>query len=106
MVPNSRIPRISNGFKSRKLWYAVSTSIAIVACAVGAAFWPAFGVNFGELIGGLLGALAIYTGTNIGSKLIQGKNNYQGISGYNSGPQIVGPPNVQPVEEVEEPIEE
>lgn len=106
MVQNRQIAPMSNGFKSRKLWYAVGTSIAVVACAVGAALWPAFGVNFGELIGGLLGALAIYTGTNIGSKFVQGRRQYPGMGGYQAPYQIVGPPNVQPVEEIEEPIEE
>jgi hypothetical protein len=102
MENDKKMAPMSNGFKSRKLWYAVGTSLAVVACAVGAAIWPAFGVNLGEIIGGLLGALAIYNGTNVGSKFIQGRQASVVQNGYQPQYQAFGPPNVQPIEEIED----
>jgi len=61
------------GYSSRKLWYAVGTSIAIVAVGLVAAFVPLFRSSLETVVGGLCGTLAIYAGANVSGKLAIGK---------------------------------
>ena len=62
------------GFSSRKLWYAIGTSIAIIGVGVFSVFFPGLRPSVESVIGGLLGALAIYAGSNVSNKWVVGKN--------------------------------
>jgi hypothetical protein len=61
------------GYASRKLWYAIGTSVAILAAGALAAFFPTFRPSLETVVGGLIGTLAIYSGANVGGKLAVGK---------------------------------
>jgi hypothetical protein len=63
-----------NGFNSRKLWFAVGTSLAIVAVGLVAAFYPSFRPGLETVVGGQLGALALYLGSNVSNKWVLAKN--------------------------------
>ena len=58
------------GVKSRKMWFAVGTALLILAGALLAAKYPAFATNYEIFVGGQLGALAIYSGSNVGAKYV------------------------------------
>lgn len=62
---------LSGGMASRKFLYAIGTSLLIFTGALLAAWWPALGLGIYELlITGLLGALGLYLGGNVTSKLV------------------------------------
>ena len=56
------------GYSSRKLWYAIGTSVAIVAVGLVAAWVPLFRSSLETVVGGLCGTLAIYAGANVTGK--------------------------------------
>jgi hypothetical protein len=56
------------GARSRKLWYAVGTSVGIIACAGLCAYVPALIPLFDTMVGGLIGVFALYAGANVGAK--------------------------------------
>ncbi len=56
------------GVKSRKLWLAVGTSVAIVISGVVAAKFPTIGPLYDTMVGGLLGVLALYLSGNVATK--------------------------------------
>lgn len=63
-----------NGYKSRKFWYAVGTSAAILIVSVVAGLWaePLL-PSLATVIGGLLTALTIYSGVNATTKVAMTK---------------------------------
>ncbi len=61
------------GYSSRKLWYAVGTSVGIVAMGLLAAWAPSFRSSLEVVVGGLCGTLAIYVGANVTGKWAIGK---------------------------------
>jgi hypothetical protein len=61
------------GYSSRKLWYAIGTSVAIVGVGLVAAFVPLFRSSLETVVGGLCGTLAIYAGANVTGKWAIGK---------------------------------
>lgn len=65
--------RNDGGLASRKLWFAVFTSLAVVLGAAAAVKWPLFSPNYEVMIGGLLGVLGIYLTGNLGAKYVLGK---------------------------------
>jgi hypothetical protein len=68
------------GYASRKLWYAIGTSVFIVSVGMLAAFVPLFRSSLETVVGGLVGTLAIYAGANVTGKLAIGKaNSYSGM---------------------------
>lgn len=72
------------GYASRKLWYAVGTSVAVVLMGLLAAWIPMFRSSLEVVVGGLCGTLAIYVGANVTGKWAIGKaNSYNPV--YNSG---------------------
>lgn len=62
------------GYASRKLWYSVGTSIAIVVVGTFSGFWPPFRPGLETVVGGLLGVLALYLGGNVSNKWVVAKN--------------------------------
>lgn len=58
------------GMKSRKMWFAAGTAVLVLVGAVLAAKYPAFSANYEVFVGGQLGALAIYSGSNVGAKYV------------------------------------
>jgi hypothetical protein len=82
------------GFSSRKLWYAIGTSVAIVGVGILAAFMPLFRSSLETVVGGLCGTLAIYAGANVTGKWAIGKAaSYGGYGmpyggGYGYQPQV------------------
>ena len=78
------------GWKSRKLWFAVFTSLLIFGGAVLCAYHPAIAAAYGEMSMGLLGALSIFSGANVFSswataKSGRGQQYGQNGSRYGSG---------------------
>lgn len=61
------------GAKSRKLWYAVGTSVAILICGFWSSYHPTFVPVLAEIVGGLLGALGLYLTGNVGGKAVLGR---------------------------------
>ncbi len=61
------------GYASRKLWFAVGTSFAIVGIGVLAAFVSTFRPCLETVVGGVIGVYALYAGANVGGKLAIGK---------------------------------
>lgn len=71
-------------FVSRKLWYAIGTTVLVFVAGVLAAFWPAFRSGLEVIVGGLIGTLAVYSGANVGTRYVAGK------STVTVGPQALG----------------
>lgn len=61
------------GYSSRKLWYGIGTSIAILAGGVFYAFCAGFRPGYETMIAGLMGVLALYTGGNVAAKHVVGR---------------------------------
>lgn len=61
------------GYASRKFWFSVGTSAAVVVCAALAARFPSFGGYLGTTDNALLWCLAIYAGGNVAAKGVLGK---------------------------------
>ena len=64
---------MDSGFLSRKFWYSVGTSLAVLGVGLLAAYWPPFRTNLEAVIGGLIGVLALYSGSNITNKWVNRK---------------------------------
>lgn len=64
---------MDGGFASRKLWFAVGTSVLVFASGILAAYFPAFRPGLETVVGGELGALALYLGGNVGTKFALAK---------------------------------
>lgn len=62
------------GYSSRKLWYAIGTSLLIFGAGLLSAFVPAFRSGLETIVGGLVGALAVYAGANVSSRWVTGKS--------------------------------
>jgi membrane protein DedA with SNARE-associated domain len=61
------------GYKSRKFWFSVGTSLLIVFCGIVAAKMPLFAANLQTIIGGVMGCLAAYIGGNVTAQHVLGK---------------------------------
>lgn len=61
------------GIRSRKLWFGVGTSMAIMGMCFLAAFKPVFIPVLEIAIGGLLGSYGIFCGANVGGKFTIGQ---------------------------------
>lgn len=57
------------GAKSRKLWFAIFTSIAIYVGAIEASDHQILEPLYSTMVGGLLGALGLYLGGNVATKV-------------------------------------
>ena len=57
------------GIRSRKMWMSVGCATTIFFGSLLAAYFPAFNANYEVFVGGQLGALAIYSGSNVGAKI-------------------------------------
>jgi hypothetical protein len=62
------------GMSSRKLWYGIGTSLAIVLGGVFFAFVPGFRTGYDTYIAGLMGVLALYVGGNVANKHVVAKH--------------------------------
>lgn len=62
------------GFTSRKLWFGIGTSIAIVGGGVFYAFVDGFRNGYETYIMGLLGVLGLYVGGNVTHKFALAKH--------------------------------
>lgn len=59
--------------KSRKLWFAIGTSVVIFLGGMMAAKWAAFAPMYETVVGGLLGSLGLYLTGNLGGKYVIGR---------------------------------
>lgn len=57
------------GAKSRKLWFSIFTSIAIYVGAIEASDHQILEPLYSTMVGGLLGALGLYLGGNVATKV-------------------------------------
>lgn len=63
-----------NGYKSRKFWFGVGTSVAMIGSAVLAgSVFPGMAALLPTLYGSLMAVLGLYVGGNLGHKVIDGK---------------------------------
>jgi len=64
----------NDGWKSRKFWFGVATSVAMTGSAVLAgSVFPNMAALLPTLYGGLMGVLGLYVGGNLGHKVIDAK---------------------------------
>lgn len=85
------------GYASRKLRLAIGTSAGIFCSGVLAAWFPAFRPSLEVVVGGLVGVLAIYSGANLGGKLVIGKAGL--VEGVDAEPKPEPKPPVEPLPE-------
>lgn len=76
------------GILSRKMWYSIGTSIAIVGVGIMSALWPAFRPGLETIVGALIATLGIYCGSNVGAKWTLGKT-MQGLNNVQQNEQII-----------------
>jgi hypothetical protein len=72
-MANVKSSAFDGGVKSRKMWFAVGTAVLILCGGLLSAHYPAFAANYEVFVGGQLGALAIYSGSNVGAKFVGGR---------------------------------
>lgn len=88
---------MDNNYRSRKLWFAIGTSMCIMAGGIVAALWPKFEpVYSGSIVSGLLGSLGLYLGGNLGHHFVSSKT---GVKSPTVTPEISGQPVEQPSEQ-------
>lgn len=73
-VASSSRVTADSGLSSRKLWFGIGTSAAIVLGGIFYAFVEGFRTGYETYIGGLMGVLALYVGGNVANKHIVSKH--------------------------------
>lgn len=63
-----------NGFSSRKLWFSVFSTLAIMFGAIMSAWKPTFRTCFESYCGACIAVLSIYSGSNLGHRYITAKH--------------------------------
>lgn len=66
--------RMDGGWRSRKLWYSIGTSLGVFLSGAVAAHWPAFQPSLDTVVGGLIGVLALYLGSNTVTRHVLTRN--------------------------------
>jgi hypothetical protein len=73
MTKPKKPPLSQMGYRSRKLWFAIGTSLGIFAAALLASKLPAIAPLYDTMVGGLIGVQALYSGANVGAKVVMRK---------------------------------
>lgn len=71
---SAHLASTDGGFKSRKLLFAILTSLLIFGGGILAGKFQWFGPHYETMIGGLIGVLTVYLTGNVGSRWIAGNH--------------------------------
>lgn len=74
VTPDAGIDASDSGFNSRKLWFAIGTSMLIFLGAILSGVWNLFGPHYETMISGLIGVLGLYLTGNVSSRYVTAKH--------------------------------
>lgn len=72
--PVQSLAQKDGGYSSRKLWYGIGTSVAIVLGGVFYALCTGFRTGYETYIAGLMGVFGLYLGANVTARHVTAKH--------------------------------